>query len=284
MLESEEVTTKQDDKKNEIPDQNNPPILENEFVKEVRDIAEKIAEGEGKIKKNRHDRKQYTIILFVLIIVDIAIYFFRWLINNQITFEVVFWIIAFFAFILGVAALGAQNFIISAQTDIDVLNSRLRVLSLLSGNTQQSQTSSYFDSLVRINVENLSTYYALVKVHTDKSFMVSIIVGIIGFVLIGIGLSVAFATNAQSIAYIGSASGIITEFIAAIFFYLYNRTVRQMKGYHDSLLVVQNILLSFKLVEDTKDESEKAKMVNQMLAYLVGRQGLPFGTLETSTK
>ena len=44
-----------------------------------------------------------------------------------------------------------------------------------------------------------------------------------------------------------------------------------MKEYHDSLLSVQNILLSFKLVEDTKDENEKAKMVGQMISYLVSK-------------
>jgi Cyanobacterial TRADD-N associated 2-Transmembrane domain len=43
-------------------------------------------------------------------------------------------------------------------------------------------------------------------------------------------------------SYISTGAGVVTEFIAAVFFYLYNRTVRQMKEYHDSLLSVQNIL------------------------------------------
>ena len=44
-----------------------------------------------------------------------------------------------------------------------------------------------------------------------------------------------------------------------------------MKDYHDSLLEVQNILLAFKIVGDTEQETEKAKMVSEMLKYLVGR-------------
>ena len=101
--------------------------------------------------------------------------------------------------------------------------------------------------------------------------------GVAGFILICVGLTLGFTstTNSQILVFISTGSGIVTEFIAAIFFYLYNRTVRQMKGYHDSLLNVQNILLSLKLVEDTKEESEKVKMIGQMLEYLVGKKIFP---------
>ena len=58
-----------------------------------------------------------------------------------------------------------------------------------------------------------------------------------------------------------------------------------MKEYHDSLLTVQNILLSFKLAEDTHDEGEKTKIVSQMLAYLINKQSSPplASDLHTST-
>jgi hypothetical protein len=45
-----------------------------------------------------------------------------------------------------------------------------------------------------------------------------------------------------------------------------------MKEYHDSLLNIQNVLLSFKIVEDIPDPQEKAKMVEQMLSYLLGNR------------
>jgi hypothetical protein len=58
-----------------------------------------------------------------------------------------------------------------------------------------------------------------------------------------------------------------------------------MKEYHDSLLTVQNVLLAFKIVGDTKDENEKTKMVGQLLAYLVTRQALPLpGAAESPNK
>ncbi len=130
----------------------------------------------------------------------------------------------------------------------------------------------YFERLVNINVENLSTYYITVKSHANKSFMTSLFVGVVGFILIGVGMSMAMrpGANALTVSTLSGVSGVATEFISAIFFYLYNQTVRQMKEYHDSLLSVQNILLSFKLVGDMSDP-EKSKMIGLMINYLVGQ-------------
>jgi hypothetical protein len=115
----------------------------------------------------------------------------------------------------------------------------------------------------------------LVRIHTDKSFLGSLSVSVIGFILIITSLAIGFFDNPniKDISYIAAGSGIITEFIAAVFFYLYNRTVRQMKGYHDSLLLVQNVLLSFKLVGEIQDPQQKAIMVGQMLGYLLAKGG-----------
>ena len=133
---------------------------------------------------------------------------------------------------------------------------------------------SYFDSLVRINVENLAAFYVLVKGHAEKSYKIAIRVSIFGFFLIIVGL-ILLITNVSGSSlssYITIASGIITEIIACVYFFMYNRTTRQMKGFYDSLLTEQNILLLFKLMEDSKDENEKAKIVSQMLTNLINKQ------------
>jgi hypothetical protein len=133
---------------------------------------------------------------------------------------------------------------------------------------------SYFDSLVRINVENLAASYVLVKGHTERSYKIALRVCIFGLFLIIVGL-ILLITNLSASpigSYITIATGVITEIIAGAFFYIYNRTTRQLKGYYDSLQTEQNILLLFKLMEDSKDETEKAKIVSQMLTNLVNIQ------------
>ena len=133
---------------------------------------------------------------------------------------------------------------------------------------------SYFDSLVRINIENQAALYVLVKWHTDKSFKVAMRVCVFGFflVIVGLILTITNLSNPPIGSYITIACGVITEIIAGVFFYVYNRTTRQIRGFYDSLLTEQNILLSFKLMEDSKDENEKAKIVSQMLTNLVNKQ------------
>lgn len=133
-----------------------------------------------------------------------------------------------------------------------------------------------FDVLVEGAVtrtgENLATYYQTVLDHTQKSFETSRIVAIAGFVLILFGMAAAmfFPERGTSVPVLSGAAGVATEFISAIFFYLYNRTVSQMKEYHQSLLMVQNILLALKLVGDTTDPDRKAKMLETLLQFLVG--------------
>ena len=149
----------------------------------------------------------------------------------------------------------------------------LQKLSPKKGDDELPQDEeTYFDKLVQINVSNLAQYYTLVKVHTDNSFKASLVTGLVGFTLIALGLLYGFfshSSGSATISYIATGSGVITEFIAGTFFFLYNRTVRQLKDYHDSLILVQNILLSFKIIGDLSDESDKAQMVSKMLASLV---------------
>jgi hypothetical protein len=139
----------------------------------------------------------------------------------------------------------------------------LRADGSLDGSlTSIGPTNNYFDSLVRINIENLGRYYALVRNQADKSFLVSVCAGVLGFILIAMGSFIETPSQLTTI------SGLLTEFISAVFFYLYSQTVRQMKEYHDSLLTVQNVLLSFKLIDDTRDETQKGAMIRDMLKYL----------------
>lgn len=275
MLEAHQTSQEQADEPTQEMIKNSSP---NEFSKQIydqiSDLSAKLAETHGRIKEKQASKKQSINITIFFVVVDLAIFLYKVLFNNKFDVTWIIIVCTILAILMLISSFGVQGQILTHRTDIDIYNEKLRIASIFLGNVQES-SNSYFDSLVRINVDNLASYYALVKIHTNKSFLVSISAGVIGFILIGAGLIVGFYAplSTHIIAYITSAAGILTEIISSVFFYLYNRTVQQMKGYHDSLLVVQNILLSFKLVEDTKDEVEKAKMVTQMLEYLVSKQG-----------
>jgi hypothetical protein len=167
----------------------------------------------------------------------------------------------------------AHATITSLKADKDLWSLKKRITWQFAA---KSEKPTYFDSLVRINIENLAAFYVLVKGHAERSYNVAIRICVFGFFLMTVGLIMAL-TNLSSPpigSYIAIATGIITEIIAGVFFYVSNRTTRQIRGYYNSLLSEQNILLSFKLMEASKDETEKAKIVSQMLANLMNKQNL----------
>lgn len=193
-------------------------------------------------------------------------------------------IIFFVSFIIGIFS---QIFLLEISIVLLILSSFLFILFLAINsfsieaeiNKLKNQKSNiqklidddgkYFVRLVEININNLSEYYLLVKSQSNLSFLTSIGAGICGFLLICIGLLLGFDGQKIEISYMATASGILTEFIAAVFFYLYNKTVRQLKEYHDSLIDVQNVLLAFKLIDDIEKPEEKANTIQKMVEFLV---------------
>jgi hypothetical protein len=189
------------------------------------------------------------------------------------------------ALVLGAALIFIMVLLISRTTaensltaEIELLEAKKRIAHGLStadrtDALEGSHTDSYFERLVKINVENLAEYYTLVKIHTNNSFRASLWAGVIGFSLILIGVIIGFG-GASTAAALAAIAGVVVEFISGVFFYLYNKTVQQLKGYHDSLLSFQNVLLSFKLVNDTQDADAKTAMTAKMFEFLLARRNL----------
>lgn len=167
-------------------------------------------------------------------------------------------------------AIASYNYIVKVNN----LRERINVLKLQKSNIDEDirveNESAYFESLVNINIRNLEEYYELVKTSNKSSFYVSLGMSLLGTILIASGLVTSYLNKEiQNISYIATASGVLIEIISALLFYLYNRTIIQLKGYHDSLLDVQNILLSFKLIEDIKNEEYRSEIMKQMIEFLI---------------
>ena len=216
-------------------------------------IESSIGNARAKIKESLRNRKGFFIIAAILILFLVLHYSNTFILGTILL--VLLWILAIFFLLAGVGT-SPEKF----ESELERLQSLKKIYF---GDLDSSTQSTYFDSLVKINIENLGDYYRLVKVHTKESFRLAAIAGLaVGFL----------RQDLQNLSYLSSASGIVIEFISGVFFYLYNKTVRQLKGYHDSLLDVQNILLSFKLIESTQDEKEKSVMIQKMIEFLVGKK------------
>ncbi len=208
---------------------------------------------------------QFRFILLLLPLTVLIFGYFR-------AFTLPVWLHALCWVILGAFVIIVVAGLIKYKNNIRSIKDAEENINTLMGFSQAHSPSEYFSKLIEINVTNLEKYYKQVKTHTSLSFTFSLIVGLLGFGLIvtGVANGIINDVNKDYITYLSTASGVIIEFIAGVFFYLYNRTVRQLAEYHDKLIEVQNILVSFQLIDIVKDDDKKNTIIENMIGYLVG--------------
>lgn len=121
-------------------------------------------------------------------------------------------------------------------------------------------------NLIKLSFKYLDQYYLQTREHAQKGFAVTIGVSIVGAFILAGGI-IALFLGKTSPAYVTTATGIITEFISAIYFYLYNKTVQGMGSYHNKLVLSQNIALALKLSNSLENKSDEAKLniINELV-------------------
>jgi hypothetical protein len=129
-----------------------------------------------------------------------------------------------------------------------------------------NKEDEYFAKLINVNLSNIEAYYLLVKAQSDNSFRLTLACAIAGFIVLMAGILLSFIKGTDNSATtITVASGVLIEFISAIFFYLYNKSVIQLNSYHDKLIDVQDTMLALKVSQDIKNDEV---LKNQTLKYL----------------
>lgn len=117
---------------------------------------------------------------------------------------------------------------------------------------QDSLGDDFVTNLVKINFKYIDQYYLQTQQQADRSFSLSMWASVAGFAVVLIGVALAIFNGGPS-AYIATGAGLISEFIAAVFFYLYNQTILSMGNYHRKLVITQNIALALKISDDLPD-------------------------------
>lgn len=135
---------------------------------------------------------------------------------------------------------------------------------------QNETREDIFENSIKMSYKYLDQYYLQTREHAQQGFKVCRNVSVCGFVLICIGI-VFMYFDLTSPAYITCGAGTTTEFIAAVFFYLYNKTVISMSKYHNKLVLSHNVSIALKVAESLpQDEKVNAKkeIINELLKNL----------------
>lgn len=131
---------------------------------------------------------------------------------------------------------------------------------------QESIEEDFFNKLVKINFKYLDQYYLQTQEQADKSFRLTLFACLIGLAIIVTGIVMMFLDKTEP-AYVTTAAGILSELIAAVFFYLYNKTVQKMAQYHHKLVITQNISLALKISQELPN-GEKSIAQNKLIDKL----------------
>ena len=152
---------------------------------------------------------------------------------------------------------------------LDVMENRTkrRMLDYEVENVQDKIDEDVFENSIKMSYKYLDQYYYQTREQAQKGFFVTVCISIFGAILIGAGITAMFLGKVQP-SYITCASGIATEFISAIFFYLYNKTISSMSKYHNKLVLSQNISIALK-VADTLPSDDKIKAKNVIIQELL---------------
>jgi hypothetical protein len=142
-----------------------------------------------------------------------------------------------------------------------------RIIQIKAQQLQDQIGKDFFTTLVKINFKYLDQYYYQTQEQANKSFMLSLYASIGGAVIIGFGILYLMIGKAERVSYLTTASGIASEFISAVFFYLYNKTVLKMGEYHQKLVLTQNLGISLKITENLP-EAERVQAQQMLVSQL----------------
>jgi hypothetical protein len=98
---------------------------------------------------------------------------------------------------------------------------------------QATITEDFFTKLVQINFKYIEQYYNQTQQQANKSFGLCAFASITGLGIVIAGAAMMYSGHTTP-AYVTAAAGVVSQFIGAVFFYLYNQTISKMGEYHQN--------------------------------------------------
>lgn len=141
------------------------------------------------------------------------------------------------------------------------------ILEYETSHLQEELKEDIFQNSIEMSYKYLDQYYLQIREHAQKGFFVTIFVSIVGAILVAIGIILMFLDKTNP-SYITAAAGVITEFISAVFFYLYNKTITSMSNYHNKLILSQNISIALKIT-DSLPKNEQVSIKKDIIKELL---------------
>jgi len=159
--------------------------------------------------------------------------------------------------LLAIMAYTALSIVLSFAATSAINRDASIQIKIKSEELQEKIEEDFFNNLVKINFKYIDKYYLQTQLQADKSFYTALVAGAIGLSITIAGIVMMYLGKTEP-AYVTTATGLISQFIAATFFYMYNNTVMRMADYHKKLVLTQNIGLALRITDDLEGDHKSA--------------------------
>lgn len=237
------------------------------------DIEERINDSISKANKNREKYNKGAWWYFIYIIGNFLLIEFIVLKLSGTKDSEGFYFSMLPSFILSIPFGVVQRFIFKLVADgyYDSLISKLQRELTEEKRKLLKYGQDFFTNLVDINLKHIDRYYLQTQNQANKSFFLALFASICGLMLISVGVLFTYYASADSnnadAGRLATIAGVITEFISAVIFYLYSKTIASMADYHTKLVLTQNVSLALKSAENLGSE-KKCEAVNKIISEL----------------
>lgn len=168
----------------------------------------------------------------------------------------------------------------STDTEIDALRrerAELRARLDAEATSKHQGPADVLDT-IRLSLNQLTEYYTINKGQAKSSFRASMGAMVVGLltILVGIWIFYTGPGGDVKVAVIAGIAGILAEFIAGAYFYLYNRSLTQLNYFYDKLTAMQDTMLAIRLC-DTLPEPRATASKERLIEVLMtpGRIATP---------
>jgi hypothetical protein len=116
----------------------------------------------------------------------------------------------------------------------------------------------------------VDAYYQTNQTHVAWSFWASLVALVIGLMVLIVGVGLALAGSSAAISITTTTAGVLTQFISAGFFYLYNKNLKQLNVFYRELVQNQDMFFALSLVGHIP-ESERPSVIQALIGRLLSR-------------
>lgn len=131
------------------------------------------------------------------------------------------------------------------------------------------------DDILKIALNNLAElkeYYTISKVQARKAFSSARTFSSLGFAVLVIGIIFSVFNGNNNIAFYSAIGSVINNAIAALFFWLYNQSIKQLNLYHNSLRNLEKYLTATSIVDKISTDKKDDILIDIIKAMLKSKE------------